>query len=186
MPRGPRWKFAQTNARRASPATRGGRVPVWINPPDDYAHRTDDGDDLYNVNPKAPDYPWWDEVVAEHPELSCDGASRPFASIAMEPRDALSPEVTVLLNSAGNRCFRFDWPEAVGAVVSSELTVQEVPDGPVWEAEGLDDAAAQQLLRVASDTCLRVTASLGTRDADGDVATDQLSQARVPRSCIGS
>src|SRR5665809_59828 len=81
-----------------------GRVPVWINPPEGYAHRTDDGGDLYNVNPNDPNYPWWDEVPAEHPEFACDGASEPLTEITMEPKGELSPQVTVLLNSVGNRC----------------------------------------------------------------------------------
>jgi hypothetical protein len=137
-----------------------GRVPVWINPPGGYSHRTDDGKDRYNVNPNDPNYPWWDEVLAEHPELACDGASEPLTEVKMLPKGKLSPRVTVLLNSVGNRCFRFDWPENLGTVVRSELSVKESPEGPVWETSGLDNAAARQFLRVASDTCVTVTASL--------------------------
>lgn len=160
-----------------------GRVPVWINPPEDYPDRTDDGDDLYNVNPNDPDYPWWDEVLAEHPEFACTGASQPLTEITMEPGSQQSPEVTVLLNGVGNRCFRFDWDEGLGTVVSSELTVQETHDGPTWEQSGLDDTDARELLRVASDTCMKVTASLVLKDPAGKLTTYQLSEARVRHTC---
>ncbi|MDP2773204.1 MAG: hypothetical protein Q8O61_06570 [Nocardioides sp.] len=160
-----------------------GRVPVWINPPADYPHRTPDGDDLYYVNPNDPHYPWWDEVLAENPELACIGASRPLTEIRMEPRSRTAPKVTVLLNSVGNRCLRFEWSPDAGAVVSSELTVQERPNGPVWERHGADAAAARRLLRVASDRCLQVTASLELEDADGTPTTYQLTQARVRNTC---
>ncbi len=160
-----------------------GRVPVWINPPDDYAHRTDDGRDLYNVNPNDPSYPWWEEVLAEHPELSCDGASEVLTEIEMQPGGAASPQVTVLLNSVGNRCFRFEWPERLGTVLYSDLTVTERHGGPVWERTGADDAVARQLLRVASDDCLRVTASIRVSGADGRVVTYALSEAPVEHTC---
>jgi len=160
-----------------------GRVPVWINPPEGYAHRTEDGDDLYYVNPNDPDYPWWDEVLVEHPEFACDGASERLTSIAMEPRHEQSPRVAVLLNSVGNRCFRFEWGQDLGSVLRSDLTVNETHRGPVWQQSGLDDVDARQLLRVASDTCMRVDASLQVADADGTSTTYRLSQARVPDTC---
>jgi hypothetical protein len=160
-----------------------GRVPVWINPPDGYPHRTDSGEDLYNVSPNDPDYPWWDEVLAEHPEFGCDSASEPLTEIDLEPAGRLSPQVTVLLNSVGNRCFRFDWPEGLGTVVRSDLTVQETHDGPVWKRSGLDDDDARQFLRVASDSCMRVTASIQLDDPDGTLVTFEVSQVPVRRTC---
>ena len=160
-----------------------GRIPVWINPPGEYPHRTSDGGDLYNVNPNDPNYPWWDEVLDEHPELACDGASKPLTEITMEPDDEQSPKVTVLLNSVGNRCFRFDWNENLMTVVRSDLTVQEPHNGPVWEKSGLDKTGARQLLRVASDSCMTVTALLQVKNTDGELTTYQLSRARVRHTC---
>ena len=103
----------------------------------------------------------------------------------MTPRGKRSPRVAVLLNSVGNRCFRFDWPDAFGTVVRSDLTVEESPEGPVWKGSGADDAAARDFLRVASDTCLRVTASLELRGTTGRTTTYRLDRARVPQSCEG-
>lgn len=163
-----------------------GRVPVWINPPKEYPHRTDDGGDLYNVNPNDPNYSWWDEVLAEHPELACAGASEPLTEVTMEPKGKRSPAVTVLLNSVGNRCFRFDWPDSLGTVVRSDLTVQETHDGPAWEKSGLDNAPAREFLRVASDSCMTMTASLQLKGTDGKLTTYQLSQAPVPHTCDDS
>ena len=160
-----------------------GRVPVWINPPKGYPYRTDDGDDLYNVNPNDPNYPWWDEVLAERPELACADATEPLTKITMEPKDQQAPKITVLLNSVGNRCFRFDWNENLQTVVRSDLTVQEPHNGPVWEKSGLDNAAARQLMRVASDSCMTVTAVLQVKDTDGELTTYQLNQARVRHTC---
>lgn len=162
-----------------------GRVPVWINPPAGYSHRTDDGGDLYNVNPNDPSYPWWDEVLAEHPEFACDGASEPLTDLTMEPKGKLSPKVSVLLNSVGNRCFRFDWDESLLTVMHSDLTVLQTPNGPVWKKSGLDDAAARQLLRVASVSCMKVSASLQVKNADGKLTTYELSKARVHHTCNG-
>jgi hypothetical protein len=159
-----------------------GRVPVWINPPDDYAHRTEDGEDLYNVNPNDPDYPWWDEVLAEHPELACDGASELLTHVDMEPAGAGTPQVVVLLNGVGNRCFRLEWPAALGTVVGWDLAVHE-RRGPVWTASGSDGVSARRLLRVASDSCMRVSASIRLSGSDGDVVTFRLDQAKVPDTC---
>jgi hypothetical protein len=159
-----------------------GRVPVWINPPRGYAHRTDDGEDRYNVSPNDPDYPWWDEVLEEHPEFACDSASEPLTAIPMEPRGEQAPKVAVLLNSVGNRCFGFAWGDDPGTAVSSELTVWETRSGPEWETAGRG-AEARQLLRVASDSCLRVTASFQVEAGDGTRATYRLDRARVPRTC---
>jgi hypothetical protein len=160
-----------------------GRVPVWINPPGDYPHRTDDGADLYNVNPNDPRYPWWDEVVDEHPELACEGSTEPLTQVLMAPERTLSPTVTARVNSVGNRCFRFDWPDSLGTVVRSDLTVQESHDGPAWETSGLDNANAREFLRVASDTCVTVTATLELEGTHGNKQTYQLTQARVPHTC---
>ena len=160
-----------------------GRVPVWINPPDDYPHRTEDGEDLYNVSPNDPDYPWWDEVLAEHPELACEGASTSLTEIDLEPKGDRSPQVTVLLNGVGNRCLRFDRPQRAGTVVGWDLTVHEGSGGPVWTASGRDGKSAGRLLRVASDTCLTVSASIRLRGADEEVTTYAVTQVRVPHTC---
>lgn len=160
-----------------------GRVPEWINPPDDYPHRTEDGEDLYNVNPNDPDYPWWDEVLAEHPEFSCDDASDRLGEITMEPAGDSAPRVTVLLNGVGNRCFRLDRHQRLGDVVGWELAVHQRRGGPVWTSSGDDGASARQPLRVASDTCLTVSATVRVRGAGGAVESYRLTQAPVPDSC---
>lgn len=160
-----------------------GRVPVWINPPDGYAQRTADGEDRYNVNPNDPDYPWWDGVLAEHPEFGCAGASEPLVEVPMGPAGKASPEVVVLLNGVGNRCVRFEWPEDLGSVVRADLAVEETRGGPVWTSSGSGDRAARELLRVASETCLRVTATLQLKADDGRVRTYRLSQTRVRPTC---
>jgi hypothetical protein len=48
---------------------------------------------------------------------------------------------------------------------------------------GLDDATAREFLRVASDTCMKVTASLQLKDTDGTLTTYQLDETRVRHTC---
>jgi hypothetical protein len=160
-----------------------GRVPVWINPPSRYAHRTDDGHDLYNVNPNDPNYPWWDEVVAEHPEFTCDDASSPLAELPMEPHRRLAPKVTVVLNSVGNSCYRFDRNKNPGTVVRWDLTVRENDTGSVWEQSGQGSSAAREFLRVASDSCMALTASLQVAEPHGKLTTYRLNRSPVRPTC---
>lgn len=160
-----------------------GRVPVWINPPASYPHRTEDGRDAYNINPNNVDYPWWDEVVAEHPEFACDDTATPSGEILLRPRGGQAPRVSVLTNSVDNRCFRFDWPGSLGSVESAELAVRERGWPEPWSRTATDDASAKELLRVASDTCLRVTATLRLREPDGTLTTYDVENARVPGTC---
>lgn len=160
-----------------------GRVPVWINPPADYPERTPDGHDRYHLNPNDSDYPWWDEVIAEHPELACDDSARRFAEVPLKPGAGQGAQVTVLVNSVENRCFRFDWPSSLGKVLSADLSVREQGWPKPWSRAAADDASARELLRVASDKCLKVTATLRLEQSDGTLLTFRADRVPVPGTC---
>ncbi len=155
-----------------------GRVPVWINPPASYPHRTEDGSDRYNRDPNDPDYPWFDEVVAEHPEVACrlGDPVRKVLPLRSEADAGAAPlAVVVRENQVGNRCLSIGSTpngESARGIQAAELRVTSQLSDRVWES-----ASPGELLRVATTTCLTITAR--AIDASGVAYT--LSDGRFGR-----
>lgn len=149
-----------------------GKVPIWVNPPASYAHRDAEGRDAYYVNPNDPAYPWFDEVLLEHPELACNADDPIVKTLPMRPEPgAGKPSVAVLVreNAVGNRCLSFG-PVKSGAplepITRASLTVVGQAT-PTWTSD-----SAVEPLRVATRTCLRINAEVTLEDGTRATLTD--------------
>lgn len=177
----PIWYFNDTTAAQCLPNDQRvpegaaryprGRVPVWINPPITYRHRTDTGDDAYAVNPNDPNYPWFAEVLAEHPELACrrsDPVRRvlplvgPQSSAGADPAIGSRVSLEVRVNSVGNRCLWFTGPDytAPPSGLHDALIRVRAHGGLEWTSRSVRAG-----LRVGTGGCLRIDARIA--DADG-------------------
>ena len=122
--------------------------------------------------------------MAEHPEFACDATDRRSGRLPLAPGlGQRGPQVTVLVNSVGNHCFRFDWPSRLGSVQSAELSVREQGWPKPWTQTADDDASAGELLRVSSDKCIRVTATLRLQRGDGRLRAYHVANRPVPGTC---
>lgn len=138
-----------------------GRVPVWVNPPDSYAHRSPEGGDAYAINPNDPAYPWFDQVLAEHPELACAPSDPVKQTLPLHGAGKTAVAVVIHENAVGNRCLGFGDPgtgEPVDGLSGTRLSVIGQVT-PTWTS-----TSATELLRVATSTCLTIDAEATTED----------------------
>lgn len=137
-----------------------GRVPQWINPPSSYEHIDAEGHDAYNIDPNTQGYPYWDEVLAEHPELTCTAQDPIQETLVFEGsgRPADAPRLVIRHNSLGNRCVRVESP---AGIANATVSLRNEPKTD-WTLSVTAPGEADDFLRVATLTCLTISGTATT------------------------